>query len=62
MPLAAVQSPYILIVMQDEDPINPREDYDNFGKMACWHRRYNLGDKHDYEDSADLFRDRPPQR
>jgi hypothetical protein len=57
MPLAAVQSPYILIVLPDDDPINPRKDYDPFGHMACWHRRYNLGDEHDYEDSKDLFRD-----
>ena len=57
MSLAAVKSPYILFVTEDEDPVNPRKDYDNFGKMTCWHRGYNLGDKHDYEDSADLFRE-----
>jgi hypothetical protein len=28
----------------DEDPLDPRED-DNLGTMACWHRRYNLGDE-----------------
>ena len=22
---------------------SPRVDYDNFGHMICWHRRYNLG-------------------
>jgi hypothetical protein len=32
-------------VLQDQDPINPRED-DNLGTMYCFHGRYNLGDKH----------------
>jgi hypothetical protein len=26
---------------------NPR-NWDNMGKMICFHRRYSLGDKHDY--------------
>ena len=30
------------------DPQNPREDGDTFGKMVCFHGRYNLGDKHQY--------------
>ncbi len=34
-------------VMQDEDPENPRRAWDNFGTMVCFHRRYDLGDKHD---------------
>jgi hypothetical protein len=29
----------------DENPINPREDFEHFGTMACWHRNYHLGDK-----------------
>lgn len=28
---------------------NPR-DMDTLGKMVCWHRNYNLGDKHYFED------------
>lgn len=31
----------------DEHPFNPRENY-NLGKMVCFHKRYNLGDEHDY--------------
>lgn len=27
---------------------NPRDD-DNLGKMICFHRRYKLGDKHDFQ-------------
>lgn len=32
----------------DEAPESPRE-WDNFGKMVCWHGRYNLGDNHNFE-------------
>lgn len=41
----------------DSDPINPRKDYDNFGHMICWHRRYDLGDEHDHKEPADLWKD-----
>lgn len=40
-------------VHYDEDPLNPREDWEGFGKMICFHKRYNLGDKHQY--NADDF-------
>ena len=29
---------------------NPRETDDNLGTMVCWHRRYQLGDKHSYSE------------
>lgn len=32
------------VIRQDEFPENPRE-WDNLGKMVCWHRRYKLGDE-----------------
>ena len=35
-------------IHQDTDPENPR-DWENFGKMLCFHRRYTLGDKHGYK-------------
>lgn len=35
-------------IKQDENPESPRE-WDNLGKMICFHRRYNLGDKHTYD-------------
>lgn len=38
---------YEIEILQDEDPINPRED-DNLGTMICFHKRYNLGDTHHY--------------
>jgi hypothetical protein len=34
---------FIIEILQDEDPVNPRE-WDNLGTMVCWHKRYDLGD------------------
>ena len=33
-----------LMIIQDENPESPRE-WDNLGTMACFHRRYSLGDR-----------------
>lgn len=38
---------YLIEIYQDESPESPRE-WDNLGTMVCFHRRYDLGDKHDY--------------
>lgn len=35
---------FTIEIHQDSDPSNPRDD-DNLGTMACFHRRYTLGDK-----------------
>ena len=35
-------------IVYDTDPVNPVEEYDSFGKMICFHKRYNLGHKHGY--------------
>jgi hypothetical protein len=40
---------YELEIEQDNDPMNPRTDWDNITTMICFHRNYNLGDKHDYK-------------
>ena len=40
---------------QDTDAESPR-DWDNLGTMVCWHRNYNLGDKHGFSDPSE-FRD-----
>lgn len=37
---------YTIEIHYDTDSINPRRDYYPFGKMICFHRRYDLGDKH----------------
>ena len=54
--LTATRGPYVLVIQPDDDPLNPRED-DNFGKMVCFHRRYHLGDHHNYIDKDDFLRD-----
>ena len=54
--LTATRGPYVLVIQPDDDPFNPRED-DNFGKMVCFHRRYHLGDHHNYIDKDDFLRD-----
>lgn len=55
MSLVAMKQPFLLQIMYDDEPLNPRTDYDNFGHMVCWHSRYNLGDKHNYKDINELF-------
>lgn len=44
---------YTLQIYRDEYAENPRE-WENLGKMVCWHRRYNLGDRHDYDSPQDF--------
>jgi len=39
---------YTIRIVEDPSPHNPREDCDNFGTMICFHRRYSLGDKHNF--------------
>jgi hypothetical protein len=57
MPMVAQQTPYTLFIVDDNEPMNPRENNDNFGKMFCWHKRYNLGDDHDYNAPDDFLID-----
>lgn len=35
---------YTISIEQDLEPLNPREEFDNLGTMACEHPKYNLGD------------------
>lgn len=39
---------YLIEIFQDQSPESPRT-WDTLGTMVCQHRRYNLGDKHDYD-------------
>lgn len=39
---------YRIKIVQDPSPESPRE-WDNLGTMVCFHGRYDLGDKHDYD-------------
>lgn len=56
MPMVATKGDYTLMIVDDDQPINPREDYDPFGKMICFHGRYNLGDQHSYDEPGDLLK------
>ena len=38
---------YLIEIYPEDSPSSPRE-WDNLGTMVCFHRRYTLGDKHDY--------------
>jgi len=41
----------VIQLIQDEDAMNPRTEWDNLGTMVCFHKRYTLGDeKHGYND------------
>lgn len=42
-------------IEQDEDAFNPRKEYDNFGVMVCWHRRYDLSDNNDFSSPDDFL-------
>ncbi|MHB9130373.1 MAG: hypothetical protein ACYDBB_04680 [Armatimonadota bacterium] len=43
----------IFEIIPDDTPENPR-GWDNLGTMVCWHRRYALGDPHDYHDPQEF--------
>ena len=43
-----------LTVYYDFEPMNPRTEWDNLGKMICLHSRYDLGDKHSFRDNEDI--------
>jgi len=56
MCLVAVKQPYVLQILYDDDAESPRE-WDNFGRMVCWHSRYNLGDKHSHSKPGDFLQE-----
>jgi len=37
-------------IFPDDDTPDPRKEFDNLGAMVCFHRRYNLGDQHEFRD------------
>jgi hypothetical protein len=51
-----VGNKYKLTVERDDMPESPRE-WDNLITMVCWHGRYNLGDKHQYDTVHDMLED-----
>ena len=42
-----------LSILQDDYATDPRE-WDNLGHMVCFHRRYNLGDEHEFESAVEF--------
>lgn len=47
-PIETIEKDKIIIeVYSDDDPMNPRKEWDNLGHMVCFHKRYDLGDEHD---------------
>ena len=50
-------------IFPDGDAPNPREEFDHLGTMVCFHRRYNLGDRHEFrspEEFMDFLKDEKP--
>ena len=39
---------FTIKIETDEDAGDPRKEFDQLGEMLCFHREYNLGDKHSY--------------
>jgi len=48
---------YRIDIDTDEYPPDPREDSEPMGKMICFHRRYDLGDKHSYHSPETLMQE-----
>lgn len=46
----------ILRIFRDDNPEDPRS-WDNLGRMVCFHRRYSLGDPHNYREPDDFLFD-----
>ena len=47
-----------LKIVQDDDPGSPR-DWDNLGRMLCWHNRYTLGDEQPKRDPQEILAELP---
>lgn len=46
---------YAIEMLYDPMPSNPRVDAVNIVSLMCWHRRYCLGDHHDYKTPHDFL-------
>lgn len=46
---------YKIEIFSDNDAQNPQTEWDQACKMICWHRRYDLGDKHDFKEQRDFM-------
>lgn len=50
----------LIKVYYDDEPPNPRREWDGLGTMLCWHRNYDLGDNDKY--AKELKRAYDPDR
>lgn len=41
-------------IEQDAEPESPRE-WENAGTIVCWHRRYRIGDRHEFREPEDFL-------
>ncbi len=46
---------YTVNIYPDEDAPNPRKEFDHLGTMVCFHRRYNLGDEHEFRNPDEFM-------
>lgn len=51
-----VHQGHIIKIYHDPDAESPRE-WSNLGTLFCWHRRYRLGDSHQYDSHEAFLRD-----
>jgi len=49
-------------IIADTDASNPREDFDQFGVMTCFHSRYTLGDKHNHASPENFLENLLPEQ
>lgn len=52
---ATTTTQYRYRLEQDCDASDPREDFDHFATMVCWHRRSSLGDRQPTETEMDAL-------
>lgn len=55
----AVVDNFLLEILSDDDPLNPRSEWDNVCTMLCWHSRYNLGDSYGSSNRQSRFESWP---
>lgn len=70
-PIKTVETDKLIIEIYPDDMAdNPRTEWDNLGHMACFHGRYDLGDKHIFcnevnpfatEDDSTIYYEDDPQ-
>jgi hypothetical protein len=48
---------YKIIIDYDQEPMNPRTEWDNRSTMVCWHSRYNLGDLENRRPISENYRE-----